>query len=69
MMYTEVKIIENFCESLREHPMKVINFEKKKMIPLTNEKLQLFETFEHKYTNDKNHCTEELHIAYVFMIY
>ena len=40
MMYTEVKKYEGmkiilFCESLREHVMKIINFEKK-MIPLTN---------------------------------
>ena len=28
---------EKFCESLREHEMKRINFEKKKMILLTNE--------------------------------
>ena len=25
-----------FCESLREHVMKIINFKKKKMIPLAN---------------------------------
>ena len=29
-MYTEVKIYENFCEYLREHEMKIINFKKAK---------------------------------------
>ena len=30
-MYTEVKIaMATFCESLREHTMNIINFEKKK---------------------------------------
>ena len=26
---------KKFCESLRDHAMKIINFEKKKMMPLT----------------------------------
>ena len=30
-----------FCETLREHSMKVINFEKMKIIKLTNEQQQL----------------------------
>ena len=28
--------MRKFCESIREHAMKIINFEKKKIIPLTN---------------------------------
>ena len=32
-----------FCESLREHEMKRINFEKKKMILLTNEQQESYE--------------------------
>ena len=35
--------MKTFCESLREYAMKVTNFEKKKMIPLTKEQLELFE--------------------------
>ena len=27
--------MKNFCESLREHTMKIINFEKKETIPVT----------------------------------
>ena len=30
--------MENFCKDLREHVMKIINYEKKEMIPLTNER-------------------------------
>ena len=29
--------MESFCKDLREHAMKIINYEKKEMIPLTDE--------------------------------
>ena len=29
--------MKKFCEDLREHPTKIINYEKKKMMPLTTE--------------------------------
>ena len=29
--------MEKFCKSLTEHAIKIINFEKEKIIPLTNE--------------------------------
>ena len=29
--------MKKFCESLREHTMKILNFKKKKMNPLTEE--------------------------------
>ena len=28
--------IEKFCEDLREHTMRIVNYEKKEMIPLTD---------------------------------
>ena len=34
--------MKKFCESLREHPMKIINFEKRKIIPLTNEEYESY---------------------------
>ena len=34
--------MNNFCESLREHAMKIINFEKKKMIPLKNKQKESY---------------------------
>ena len=36
-IYRGEDCMKKFSESLREHKMKIINFEKKKMIPLTNE--------------------------------
>ena len=35
--------MEKFFKSFREHAMKIINFEKRKMIPLTNEQQKLYE--------------------------
>ena len=34
--------MKTFCESLREHAMKIINFKKKKMKLLTKEQHELF---------------------------
>ena len=31
--------MEKFCKDLREHSTKIINYEKKKMIPLTKEEI------------------------------
>ena len=35
--------MKNFCESLREHSLKIIDFEKNKTVPLTNEHQELHE--------------------------
>ena len=35
--------MKNVCESLREHAMKIINFKKKKLVPLTNEQQESYE--------------------------
>ena len=66
--------MKKFCESLRENAMEMINFEKRKMIPLTNELKESYEKaeicyickklFEHKYTNDKNYCKVKDHCHY-----
>ena len=69
--------MKKFCESLKEHAMKLINFEKKKIQLLTNEHQKSFqnaktcydceEKFDDKHTNDKKHLKvilEVLHIAY-----
>ena len=42
-MYTDVKIAWKSCESLREHTMKIISFEKTKMKLLTNEQQKSYE--------------------------
>ena len=33
--YRDKDCIKKFCKDLREHPIKIVNYEKKKMIPLT----------------------------------
>ena len=62
--------MKKFDESLRDHAIKIINFEKKKVILLTNkqqeshEKIKIYyiykNEFVHKYTNDickvRKHC-------------
>ena len=35
--------MERFCKNLREHAMKIINYEKKERIPLTNEENEYYE--------------------------
>ena len=43
--------IKKFCESLKEHATRIIRFEKKKMLPLTNKELK---------------ACEEARICYIF---
>ena len=61
-------------KSLREHAMEISNFEKKKMIPSTNEQYDLYlyqikchiwkQKFEHKYTSDENYDKVKDHCKY-----
>ena len=52
--------MESFCKDLREHAMKIMNYEKKEMIPLTDEENELYEMQKVCYiskeifSNDKN---------------
>ena len=41
-VYRGKDCMKKFCESLKEHAIKIINFEKTKMIPLTNNKLESY---------------------------
>ena len=41
-VYSSKDCIKRFFESLREHIMKLINFAKKKMIPLINEEYESY---------------------------
>ena len=34
--------MESFCKGLREHAMKIMNYEKKEIIPLTDEENELY---------------------------
>ena len=42
-LYKDKDCMKKFSESLRERAMKIINFQKKKMIPLTNAEQELYE--------------------------
>ena len=42
-VYKDRDCMKKFSESLRERAMKIINFQKKKMIPLTNAEQELYE--------------------------
>ena len=63
-----------FCQSLREHAIKVINFEKKQMKLLTKEQQKSCEDvnicyiskdkFENKYLEDKKYCKVRGHCHY-----
>ena len=41
--YRGENCMKKFCESFKEHATKIINFEKKKMIPLTKEQQESYE--------------------------
>ena len=63
-VYRGKDCMKNFCESLREHALKIINFKKMKL--LTKEQQESCENakicyicrrnFENKYLKDKNYC-------------
>ena len=42
ILYCGKDCIKKFCTSLREHTKNIIDFEKKKMLPLTKEELKLY---------------------------
>ena len=52
-LYRGKAYLKEFCESLREHAMKIINFKKEKMKLITKEQQ---ESYEHKYVKDKKYC-------------
>ena len=66
--------IKRFCESLREHVTKIINFKKKKMKLLIKEQYESYkngkicyickEKIENKYVQDKKYCKVRGHCHY-----
>ena len=48
--------MKNFCEFLREHAIKIINFKKKKLKLLRKEKFQNKYLKDKKYHKARNHC-------------
>ena len=66
--------MKKFCKCLTEHTMQIINFEKKKIIALSNGEYKLYlsqtncqickQKFRDKYTNDKKYCIVIDHCHY-----
>ena len=73
-VYIVKDCMKKFCESLREHTLKTINFKKKKMKLLTKEQQKSYENahiyyickqkFENKYLKDKKYSKVRDHCHY-----
>ena len=73
-VYRGKDCMKKFCESLREHAMKIINFKKKKMKLLTKERQESYENakicyickekFENEYLKDKRYRKVRDHCHY-----
>ena len=48
-----------FCKNLKEQAMKIINYEKKEIIPLTDKEKESYENQEICYICEKEFCTDE----------
>ena len=48
-----------FCKDLKEQAMKIINYEKKEVIPLTDKEKESYENQEICYVYEKGFCTAE----------
>ena len=51
--------MEIFCEDLKDEAMKIINYEKKEMIPLTNEEKESYENQKICHICEKEFCTDK----------
>ena len=48
-----------FCEDLKDQAMKIINYEMKEMIPLTNEEIESYENQEICHICENEFCTDK----------
>ena len=48
-----------FCRDLKKQSMKIINYEKKEMIPLTNERNESYENQKNCHICEQEFCTDE----------
>ena len=51
--------MESFCKDLRDQAMKIINYGKKEMIPLTNDEKEFYEKLRICYICEKEFCTDK----------
>ena len=62
--------MEKFCKDLKDQAMKIINYEKKEMIPLTDEEKESYEKqkvcyiCEKEFSTDKKYCKVRDHCHY-----
>ena len=57
--YTGKNCMKNFCLDLREHAIKITNYEKKEMIPLTKEEKRSHRASRRCYTCNKKFSTDD----------
>ena len=57
--YREEDCMKIFCEDLKDRAMKIINFEKKEMILLTNEEKESYENQKIFHMCEKEFCIDE----------
>ena len=51
--------MERFCKDLRDHAMRIVNYEKKEMIPLTDEENKSYEKQKVCYIYKKGFSTDD----------
>ena len=51
--------MEMFCKNLKDQTIKIINYEKKKIIPLTDEEKEVHENQKICYICEKEFCTDK----------
>ena len=56
--------IEKLCKKLKEHAMKIINYDKKEMIPLTKEEDKSYKEQETCHICEKKFCVDKDHKNY-----
>ena len=56
--------MEKFCKGLKDQAMKIINYEKKEMIPLTNEEKESYEKQKVCYICEKEFSTDKVPILH-----
>ena len=57
--YKGKECMKMFCKDLKEQTMKIINYEKKEMIPLTDKEKESYENQKICYICEKEFCTDE----------
>ena len=54
-----IDCIEKLCEKLKKHAMKIINYEKKEMIPITKEENKCYKNQEACHISEEKFCVDK----------